>query len=191
MSEQMLNVALNQKMAFTLMRDQKPLTLMGEVVRVVPLGNQYLFGVHLDLTNQNQYHEYLSYIYDGFNQNLPQYYDHKISLFRRFVNIFYQRTRLVQTKITREEAQLKVPIFQQIHTTDGTLTLQYLIAKHLIIQAESLLFAPKLNISYQGIDFQLSLVRALSQDTFVYHIDNWQEVLRHANYRQLFSTRNS
>ena len=93
--------------------------------------------------------------------------------------------------MTREEAQLKVPIFQQIHTTDGTLTLQYLIAKHLIIQAESLLFAPKLNISYQGIDFQLSLVRALSQDTFVYHIDNWQEVLHHANYRQLFSTRNS
>ena len=94
MSEQMLNVALNQKMAFTLMRDQQPLTLIGEVVRVVPLGNQYLFGVHLDLTNQNQYHEYLSYIYDGFNQNLPQYYDHKISLFRRFVNIFYQRTAL-------------------------------------------------------------------------------------------------
>ena len=191
MNEEMLNVPLNQKMVFTLMRDHQPLTLMGEVVRVVPLRNQYLFGVHLDLTNKSQYHEYLSYIYDGFNQNLPQYYDHQISLFRRFVNIFYQRTRLVQTKMTREEAQLKVPIFQQIHTADGTLTLQYLIAKHLIIQAESLLFAPKLNISYQGIDFQLSLVRALSQDTFVYHIDNWQEVLHHANYRQLFSTRNS
>ena len=28
MSEQMLNVALNQKMAFTLMRDQQPLTLI-------------------------------------------------------------------------------------------------------------------------------------------------------------------
>lgn len=55
------------------------------------------------------------------NQNLLQYYDHQISLFRRFVNIFYQRTRLVLTKMTREEAQpQKVPIFQQIHTTDGT-----------------------------------------------------------------------
>lgn len=185
-NEKILNMPLNQKIPFTLMRDHQPLILMGKVVRIVPLGEKYLFGVHLDLTNKTQYHEYLSYIYDGFNQNLPQYYDHQISLFRRFINIFYQRTRLVQTKLSRNENQLKVPIFQQIHTTDGTLMIQYLIAKHLIIQAELLLFAPKLHISYQGIDFQLSLVRALSQDTFVYHIDNWQEVLHNANYRQLF-----
>lgn len=50
MSEEMLNVPLNQKMAFTLMRDQQPLTLMGEVVRGASRGQ--ISWVHLDLTNK-------------------------------------------------------------------------------------------------------------------------------------------
>ena len=187
-SDQLIYLPMNQLLSLTLIKKQKRLTLTRKIVRIVHANDSWLYGVQLSKMNTKQYNQYLTFIYAGFNQNLPLYYDKNLSILSRLINIFQQRIALIKEKFRMPHESLDIPLGISLMTDYGAVTITRLLDKKLVLQTKQFLFASQLKLTFEGLTFELTLGHALKQDEFVYTIDNWHTLIHSSQFIKLFRT---
>ncbi|EOT39173.1 PilZ domain-containing protein [Enterococcus columbae] len=181
---------MNQLLSLTLIKQQKRLTLTGKIVRIVQSNDNWLYGMQLSKMNTKQYNQYLTFIYAGFNQNLPLYYDKNLSILSRLINIFQQRITLIKTKFNHSSAPLDLNLNIKVQSNYGELTIVRLLERKLVLKTQQFLFAPELTLEFEGIHFELTLCRAIKQDEFLYTIHNWSSIHHSQQFHRLIRTQN-
>jgi len=171
---------------FTVEKNKYRTHLTGKIVRVFQENSGWVYGVELEEIPFEEYLQYLQIIYDGFNQSLPQFRDPWVNSFDRFID---NLSRRLNDGGNKDDESSKFPVIQINEEVDASgmkLLLRKFNYQHLYIASpQDLSKQENLNVSVDGVPFDLSYVAQNNDDEYTFEVANLTALMNDSAFETL------
>lgn len=171
---------------FTVEKNKYRTHLTGKIVRVFQENSGWVYGVELEEIPFEEYLQYLQIIYDGFNQSLPQFHDPWVNSFDRFID---NLSRRLNDGGNKDDESSKFPVIQINEEVDASgmkLLLRKFNYQHLYIASpQDLSKQENLNVSVDGVPFDLSYVAQNNDDEYTFEVANLTALMNDSAFETL------